>query len=474
MSTKLLINIFQVVCVALAAYMIQSQIYAFIENKDLSLVSYPTFNQELQDTYPTLSACALPKIQFPTGFSSPNFNANGTSLTEKDYYEMLRGKRSITSDFDKIQFDDVRVDFMSEPKILKAIYVTGTAGRVDQKNPPTWQSEYRSGSIYTSYQDPYFVCISKPLKYMKDVILNEVVLTMALADNYTGMLNGLRFYIHEEGQLIQTLKRPQLTVSNTELMEIRNNKRDNRMILQVQKMERLRKRSDAVIPCDNKNEDLQYIATAIQLAQCTPTYWTRFKNEFAAMNFEDKPGCTNQSQYKMFDNEYLTTWPNAPSYMELAKRYKQPCLQTTFVVRPQTAKGGRKKKHMDLIFAVNFNTLNYQNVENMQAFDEESLWSQIGGFVGIFLGYSLLQVPELTIALLVFLKRVFKKHAARRYDGSKNIQHQTQKRTCSPQPKIEWVPAGLLNATQKVSTKYTGHIYFLYIVSQLLYILVGL
>ena len=37
----------------------------------------------------------------------------------------------------------------------------------------------------------------------------------------------------------------------------------------------------------------------------------------------------------------------------------------------------------------------YQEIENVKDFGVESCWSGIGGFVGIFLGYSLLQIPEL-------------------------------------------------------------------------------
>ncbi len=36
----------------------------------------------------------------------------------------------------------------------------------------------------------------------------------------------------------------------------------------------------------------------------------------------------------------------------------------------------------------------YQEIEYVQDFGFESFWSGVGGFVGIFLGYSLMQFPE--------------------------------------------------------------------------------
>ena len=37
----------------------------------------------------------------------------------------------------------------------------------------------------------------------------------------------------------------------------------------------------------------------------------------------------------------------------------------------------------------------YQETENVQDFTFETFFSSLGGFIGIFLGYSILQVPEL-------------------------------------------------------------------------------
>ena len=48
----------------------------------------------------------------------------------------------------------------------------------------------------------------------------------------------------------------------------------------------------------------------------------------------------------------------------------------------------------------------FRETRNVKAFGLLSLWSQIGGFVGIFLGYSLLQVPEIITYIIGWAKRV--------------------------------------------------------------------
>ena len=46
---------------------------------------------------------------------------------------------------------------------------------------------------------------------------------------------------------------------------------------------------------------------------------------------------------------------------------------------------------------------NYEEITNSQSFDLESFASGVGGFIGIFLGYSILQIPELMASLTSFV-----------------------------------------------------------------------
>ena len=45
-----------------------------------------------------------------------------------------------------------------------------------------------------------------------------------------------------------------------------------------------------------------------------------------------------------------------------------------------------------------------ENLLVFQAFTRESLWGNIGGYVGMFLGVSFMQVPQIFLKLLVKLK----------------------------------------------------------------------
>ena len=57
----------------------------------------------------------------------------------------------------------------------------------------------------------------------------------------------------------------------------------------------------------------------------------------------------------------------------------------------------------DLNMNFQYRTDQYLEIDNKRDFGVRNLWSSIGGFVGIFLGYSLLQLPEILISRINWL-----------------------------------------------------------------------
>ena len=56
--------------------------------------------------------------------------------------------------------------------------------------------------------------------------------------------------------------------------------------------------------------------------------------------------------------------------------------------------------HHKFQIEVNYPEDTYYEISTSQAFGFESFWAGVGGFVGIFLGFSLLQLPELVTAAI--------------------------------------------------------------------------
>ena len=72
------------------------------------------------------------------------------------------------------------------------------------------------------------------------------------------------------------------------------------------------------------------------------------------------------------------------------KLYDPPCRETTVLAITH-----RRRVVMDyhrIFIVVHYDATHFKEITNNRAFTTFDLWSQIGGFVGIFLGYSCLQV----------------------------------------------------------------------------------
>ena len=109
--------------------------------------------------------------------------------------------------------------------------------------------------------------------------------------------------------------------------------------------------------------------------------------------------CKTKEQYKTF-----YTKSNNFKYKKLII----PCDQLTIRYETETRKTRKSNRIKRIMITMKyFDVNNYKLILNKQEFGWESLWSQIGGFIGIFLGYSLLQVPEILSNTFGRLKTIF-------------------------------------------------------------------
>ena len=444
---NIFVNLFQVACFVMAVNMTYSQIKTYQRNTDVSVVTYQSFNQEPRDTYPTISICALSVkylwlTQQMISQILTNFKVNGTNMTADNYHNMMAGHANPTGDFHKIQFDDVKFDFMIDPQVLEMFNIELTNNSyIDEINNPTWQSMYSTGPMYVSYEDPYAICISKEFRYMPNTTFKTVTFTLNLQPHFVDMLGTygyLYLYLHDAGQLIRSMSKPQIKLSSRDLQNIKDSVGQASykwIALHFNKMERIQKRPNANVPCDVDNDDIHYLATAVQLTRCIPAYWKRFVPEMTAIHFADKEDCTNRSQYKLLNNEYLPTLNKARGFQTVAMHYKKPCIESTYAV------ANEKKQYLlgsSLRVTIDFNTESYLNIENTEAFDVESMWSAIGGFIGIFLGYSMLQVPQLVLELLEFLKKRYQECAVKKHSRINKFRTGTNRRAYNLQTRVAW------------------------------------
>ena len=286
------------------------------------------------------------------------------------------------------------------------------------------------------YQDPTQICYSPKLDPRIYKISEQLTLDLKNMFYRHGLVDQQQFrikssfpfmkiYIHMQGQFMRKIGKEVSAYTAADAMVYcssypyppRDLSEENecygtRLTFDISQVTLLRSRHDARKSCnlDLKDEDSKIVNTLIndKTLRCRPLYWRGLEN------IPSSAYCTNILQYKYITE--LTS--NFTTYEKIRNRFEPPCEEMIIVTNVQTRKGrklhwknlnGNEKKDFDeqgLYWDIQFTNVNdrYQVTENSRAFTGESCWAGIGGFIGIFIGVSLMQIPELLAEFVMLIK----------------------------------------------------------------------
>ena len=158
----------------------------------------------------------------------------------------------------------------------------------------------------------------------------------------------------------------------------------------------LRKRQDSTEKCTAKvdKHDTFLMSEISKTFNCTPPYWNGRMEKDVLLS-----DCTSPEKLR----DIYTHIKDAKRMLTL---HDPPCLDmynaVTYFQRPmeKIEKRVREKLSERLEEKVKIVTFvykekYYEEIQYVKDFGLESFWSGIGGFVGIFLGYSMMQFPDL-------------------------------------------------------------------------------
>ena len=215
--------------------------------------------------------------------------------------------------------------------------------------------------------------------------------------NITGWIGYLYIYLHYPGQLMNEREgdeKVQLNLQTPDLIE-------SIYKIGIAQLQVLRKRHDAKITCNQdleSNLDMRWRESAMTALGCIPTYWKNLPHSetFRSHMLRD---CMKLDQYKSFKE--LLDW------RELANiSYEESCISPKIISNLHSADNSSRG---DLLYIhIKHESDFYAEVKNVKECTFDDLWSQIGGLVGIFLGCSLVQLPDLLFTLFSFSKNILK------------------------------------------------------------------
>ena len=177
------------------------------------------------------------------------------------------------------------------------------------------------------------------------------------------------------------------------------NTNENKVTFILSSINVVKKRTGGTQSCkDDFSDDERIFERGAHIFGCLPVYWEEFVSE------ESLLGRCNASQLQNIWKMIHKT--EDPKNVEILNQVPQPCVDMSFGmsikrgdIRKETQDRGEyydlemfKKEPFQIHFQ--YPEDNYLQTLNVQDYDFNILWANIGGYIGIILGYNIAQIPK--------------------------------------------------------------------------------
>ena len=380
------------------------QVKRFNGNADVSTITYRRFNEHSIDLYPTITFCFSRVQVLLAGCNNGIYNqkllSEKFSLNNCRFEQILSGKAYDREDFNMTQLRTIDTDelYLHGDSILARYWTIDHKSNQLQlwKNENQAQSMNNNRPFYVSHRTPKKICFSRRINYDEGLIRANDVFTFNLTHlSLNGNLN-LEVFVHYPQQAIRGL-----TSFGTKRIKIYVNRylKFRTWLIYVSQFSVLRKRNKPNSPCSERlDEDDYFRETIMKRIGCIPFYWEKL-----GKNVSKLPRCRSydelQRVYAMISNQ-----------SRLLSSVVQPCTKMITLVHleKETEDGDTVWASTDsyekLIVQMRYEDDMYMEVINTKEFRFKTFFGNVGGLIGIFLGVSLLHIPQFIYDVIVWFK----------------------------------------------------------------------
>ena len=388
---------FHILCLITTASLLSYCSWRYVQNESSSLIDFRAYHRSEKDIYPSLSLCFV-----------GNGIYNKSKLRQKygiqafrDYTSFLVGD-TWNDTMKNINYDDVTMSLRSYVNSISLQinnYVSGPVYKWpdnDIKKPMSGNKNVLSSSseetfpFFVSFRQARIKCFSidfseETMTRIKGRIITSLLVTfrnlsslnVPLTDS--GSLNVQLFYsMHYPKQLIRTHPFHVEMIPNTGLVSGYLKKKT----FLIDNINVIRRRSTSTKPCHNawKKDDDFIRRKILKRSKCKPPYWID----------SDYPICHDQESMKIanIDTEDIGN-------PEFLKHFVEPCDQIkTIAFNCQEDLHINESNGETSALLLAFMNSQYKEIRHIRALDVESLVGVMGGYVGLFLGFAIWQLPD--------------------------------------------------------------------------------
>ena len=380
-TRKVVEYLFQLACVAGTIGTTSWCLYLFWQNNDVCLVDFKQYNEEIEYISPSFS------LAFLNPFVEEKFKKYGEGIDSTSYIQFLEG-RYWDDRMLNISYDDVTIDiheYFLGYEIRFANMTTKKLKDFDQGDVDGWKPPYislrhpkmKAFGVDSPYQKGTAV-VKTSLNIKTDIFPGGIRPNDCYFNESNPNFGGLLFMLHYPGQMYRSWALgigkwawPKRTNTSSKSFEMSFTRRN---------MDVLVRRNKRNKPCneDWENYDSKLFETRMRLFKCRPPYYY----------LADVPVCSTIEAMRMVG-------PLTPDELN---NHDPPCrsiskLQFDY---QDIDDDGKMTTHENIsYFSVSTTAYDstFKLIELVRAYDITSLIGNAGGYLGIFLGYALCQLP---------------------------------------------------------------------------------
>lgn len=393
-------KLFLAVCVLCAVGFTSYCFYQYKKDEDASSIRFKKYHEYEENVYPSLTLCFA-------DYLDRNAFGNNNSLME-DYKQFLEGKiwneylasldyKNLTIDIKKYLVRAYTVTHDEEPTSANRVENIGDVDTVSNVNDGKDTKVPIRGPLISAIDgiDPGHKCWTFQIPFSKRKIINALWLVLRkdiFAESERPGDGKFKVAISYHGQYIRA------RVSKSHWKEAEHP--EITMVFHIQNMIVLKKRRTSRNTCnlDWKNDDDYQIRNLVKIFGCRPPFLT--------LNTSDRE-CNGRNQLRTF-----TTKEEFEN--EFEKKYDEPCQQVEKVLysydeyaSPFFSSNTSIGKGGFFGLNINFQGETYMEIEQIPAYDFQNFFGNAGGYIGIFLGVSCLQLPKFFANSYNVIKKLF-------------------------------------------------------------------
>ena len=383
MIWKIFTTIFRLVCIIVAIIMASKCYVRYLKEETSYEMTFSKFNGQPNSVYPSVSMC------FSMPFIKERLNKLVQGVTPEKYQSFLLG-HTFEKEFQNISYEDVslRLDefLVSSELVKKSTNESDNHTNISRKDV--------SVKSLNLYNWRILKCFTIDIPFVKNNLIDGLYITIKRSVFPGGIRPmdgwehpfGLSFYYHQPEHFFKAFSSRRVVWPQTSLQNYS-------VVMYVSHIEVFTRRQRKGRPCKKReNYDQWLLEHLMSTENCVPPYWNSTKGI---------PSCQTKEQFKKISERFWTHFYSNGDNGELTP----PCREIRkILVEYEDSETYPRIPDENLLLQIYFRQSNFKETSERREYDEQTLFGDVGGYVGLILGYAIVGLPDFLLTALVLFR----------------------------------------------------------------------